>query len=570
MKQFFTVLIAAALASSSVLAQSQTGGRQATASYSNYAQLTARLQALTRQAGSTASVRSIGKSVGGKDIWLLTIGRGKAAEKPALALVAGVEGSHLAGTELSLQLAERFLTSKNDSISRMLDTKTIYILPLINPDAQEQAFSALKYERSGNGSSTDDDRDGQQNEDPVEDLNRDGLITQVRIEDPTGTFVASKTDPRVLLKADPAKGESGKYVLISEGTDTDKDGAFNEDGAGGVALDKNFTFDYPFFTPGAGEMPVSEPENRALLDFLAQTPSVYAVFTFGPYNNLSEAPKFDRMKTTKRIITGLLERDAATGEQVSKLYNAQTGLKDAPAMPATKGNFAQTAYYHHGRFSFSTPGWWVPKDEPKTSAKKDSAGTAAAPRPAGRPAPAAGGDSDDARFLKWADANGVTDAFVTWTPIEHPDFPGKKAEVGGIVPFAKLNPPTKFLTDHADRHAKFITAFAAQMPSIDIVNLKAESLGNNLTRVSAQVINQGLMPTGSDMGNRVRFVPRMKIELKTTDKQSIVSGRRIMLRGAMAAGETMDVTFLVSGSGRVTLEAGNDMTGVKSVDVTLK
>jgi hypothetical protein len=72
------------------------------------------------------------------------------------------------------------------------------------------------------------------------------------------------------------------------------------------------------------------------------------------------------------------------------------------------------------------------------------------------------------------------------------------------------------------------------------------------------------------MGNRVRFVPKMKVELKTTDKQSIVSGRRIMLRGAMAAGETMDVTFLVSGSGRATLEAGNAMTGVKSVDVTLK
>jgi hypothetical protein len=36
-------------------------------------------------------------------------------------------------------------------------------------------------------------------------------------------------------------------------------------------------------------------------------------------------------------------------------------------MPMTKGNFAQT-YFHAGRFSFFTPGWWVLK----WKQKKDS------------------------------------------------------------------------------------------------------------------------------------------------------------------------------------------------------
>jgi len=240
--------------------------------YANYAQLTARLRTIAANSGGAATLQSVGKSVGGKDIWLLTVGRGQAVEKPALALVAGIEGSHLAGTELAVQMAEKLLSSSNDSVARLLTTKTLYIFPLVNPDAQEQAFSALKFERSGNGRDTDDDRDGRLNDDPFEDLNRDGLITQVRIEDPTGQYIPSKDDARVLIKADPAKGEVGQYVLISEGIDNDKDGQFNEDGPGGIALDKNFTFDYPFFTPGAGEMPVSEPENRALLDFLYKTP----------------------------------------------------------------------------------------------------------------------------------------------------------------------------------------------------------------------------------------------------------------------------------------------------------
>lgn len=561
MNYLIPALVPSLLAGSLALAQPP-------ADYADFNQLTTRLRTLQTRANGAATVQSIGKSVGGKDIWLLTVGRGDAAKKPALAIVAGIDGSHLAGTELAVQLAEKLLSSRSDSITNVLNTKTIYILPLVNPDAQEQAFSRLRFERSSNARDTDDDRDGRLNEDPFDDLNRDGRITQVRIEDPTGQYVVSKDDPRVLVKADPAKGEAGRYVVISEGIDNDKDGQFNEDGPGGVALDKNFTFDYPFFTPGSGEMPLSEPENRALMDFLYKAPNVYAVLTLGPYNNLSEAPKFDKSKTAKRIITGPLEKDATVGEQVSKLYTAQTG-PDAPAMPATKGNFAQTAYYHYGRLSFATPGWWLPKGPKENAAgRKDSTGTTP------KPAPKAGGDkapdNDELKYLKWADANGVTDNYVTWTAVEHPDFPGRKAEVGGLVPFARLNPPVRFLSEAADKHLSFVTALALRMPTVEIVNVRTESLGGGLSRVTAQVVNRGLLPTGSEMGEKVRFVPKMRVELKLSDKQSIVSGRRLLLRGPMAAGETMDVTFLVSGNGRVTLEAGNAMTGINSVDLNLR
>jgi Zinc carboxypeptidase len=533
--------------------------------YDDHARLTARLRALVAGSGGAAGLQSVGKSVGGKDIWLLTLGRGAAANKPALAVVAGLDGTHLAGTELAVQIAEKLLANPADSIVKLLASRTIYVLPLVNPDAQEQAFATLKYERTGNARDTDDDRDGRLNEDPYEDLNRDGLITQVRIEDPTGQYVTSKDDPRVLVRADPARGEVGRYILISEGVDSDRDGQFNEDGPGGIALDRNFTFDYPFFSPGAGEMPVSEPENRALLDFLYKTPNVFAVFTFGPYNNLSDAPKFDRVKATKRIIAGVLEKDVIVGEQVGKLYAAQTGLKDAPPMPATKGNFAQTAYYHYGRFSFSTPGWWVPKlTPPKDTTKKADVA---------KPSPPASGSStpgsDEVSYLKWAEANGVPKPFVAWTPIQHPDFPGRTAEVGGIVPFARLNPPVSFLTDAADRHTRFLLAFSRQMPAVEIVNVRTEMLGGGVSRVTAQVVNRGLLPTGAEMGDKVRWVPKLRIELVTTDKQTVISGRRRILRGPMNAGETMDVTFLVTGSGRATLEAGNAMIGVQQVPVTL-
>lgn len=555
--------------------------------YASFAQLSSRLTAIATKSGGTAAVSSIGKSKGGKDIWLLTLSKGDAAKKPALLIVAGIDGTHLAGTEIAILMAEKMLASAGaDSVAKLLETKTFYFVPSVNPDAQEQYSSKLKYERASNATDTDDDRDGKTNEDPFEDLNNDGIISLLRVEDPTGTYVQSKDDARVLVKADPAKGEIGKYLLISEGTDNDKDGAFNEDGAGGVNIDKNFTFDYPIFVSGSGDYAASESETRALLDFLYKSPNIFAVVTFGPANNLSDAPKFDASKTMRRIITGPLQKDASAMEQVSKLYNNKTGLKDAPAMPQTKGNFAQTAYYHAGRLSFTTLGWWAPKvDAVKDSSKtpppatnaNPSQGGAMAGRAGGRmgaaqPAPAASASAseDEIRFLKWADKEKLKDVFVNWTSVQHPDFPNKKVEVGGIVPYSKLNPPVSYLNEAADKHFNFLTGLGKQMPEIEIVNISNESLGGGVSRVTATVINKGLLPTYAEIGDRVRFVQKVKTEIKLGAGQTIVSGRRLNLRAALGAGEKEEYSWLITGTGKAVIEAGCATTGIKSTEIILK
>lgn len=66
-------------------------------------------------------------------------------------------------------------------------------MPRINPDATEQYFADLKYERHGNATDTDDDRDGATNEDPTEDLNGDGLITMMRRNNNRGRY---RSDPQ--------------------------------------------------------------------------------------------------------------------------------------------------------------------------------------------------------------------------------------------------------------------------------------------------------------------------------------------------------------------------------------
>src|SRR5688572_1990265 len=146
--------------------------------YSNHAQLSQRLKALESANSSLVKLQSLTKTAGGKDIWVLEIGSGDRAAHPAVAVVGGVEGSHLLGQELAVGFAEKLLAAaKTDSVKKLLDVVTFYVFPAVSPDAAEQYFQKLKYERSANASPTDDDRDGKINEDPFEDVNADGQIS---------------------------------------------------------------------------------------------------------------------------------------------------------------------------------------------------------------------------------------------------------------------------------------------------------------------------------------------------------------------------------------------------------
>ena len=210
--------------------------------YSNYSQQTNRVNALAKNYPQLAKVRSLAKTTSGKDIWQITIGSGNAETKPAIVVVGGIEGNYLIGTELALGFAEGLLQAAGtDSIKALLNKTTFYDFPNMRPDAMEQYFATLKFERQGNATVTDDDRDGKTGEDPFDDLDGNGKISWMRIESPVGDYRNHPDDPRILIKADISKGETGKYLLMAEGPDNDNDGGFNEDGEGGVGCSQNFT-----------------------------------------------------------------------------------------------------------------------------------------------------------------------------------------------------------------------------------------------------------------------------------------------------------------------------------------
>ena len=527
---------------------------QAQSDYSDYSQQTNRLYKLSKAYPQLLKLKSIAKTAAGKDIWMLTIGRDNAESKPAIAIAGGIEGNHLLGMELAIGFAEKLLQGSNsDSIKTLLGKTTFYLFPNMSPDAMEQYFAPLKYERQGNAVQTDDDRDGKLNEDGYDDLDGNGKITSMRIESPIGEYKTHPDDERVLIKADITKGEKGKYILLPEGIDNDKDGSFNEDGEGGVAFNKNLSFKHPVFTPGSGEFAVSENESRAILDNLYQLFNVYAVVCFSSNNNLSSPFTFTAANTTTRVVTGWLEPDLKVNTMVSELYNKTTKMKDAPKTSPGDGDFLSWAYYHYGRYSFSTPGWFVPKFQPDTT-KKEKALTV---------------EDATANYLAWASQQGLTDSYTQWKKIQHPDFPDQTVEAGGLSPFVLINPPYKLVDSIVKSHTDFIVRLAGCQPDLDIVNIKTEKLGAGLTRITAAIINKGALASHSKLGERSYWVKRINVRLNMAGNQSVISGKKIQLLNSLEGLGSKELTWLIKGSGKIILEAGSPTTGSKTIEIIL-
>ncbi len=293
-----------------------------TAQYSSSSQLSQRIKTLS-ELNEIVDSESLATTSGGKDISVITLGTGNIDNKPGIAILGGINGVSLASTEIVMQLAEK-LTSLNP---KLLDEVTFYFIPNVSPDATDQYFGSLKYERQRNAVPFDDDRDGLTDEDGYDDLNNDGLITLMRILDTEkGEYIIHPENSSVMVKADLAKNQKGEYIVMLEGIDNDKDDKINEDIPGGTIFNKNFSFNYPYFSEGAGYNALSEIESRAVAEFLFEHWNIFAVLCIGPENNLSEYSDLKAELPDRNIKTVVDENDKPYFERVVGLYKKNVRL----------------------------------------------------------------------------------------------------------------------------------------------------------------------------------------------------------------------------------------------------
>ena len=427
-------------------------GQGQTASYLDFDGFTQELRSIVN-GSDLATMESLGSTLEGREVWMVTVGNSSGAplaERPGVLVVGNLEGDHLAGSHLALESIRYLIqNAQGEAVETALADHVFYFFPRLNPDGAEAMFARVKSNRKTNTRPYDDDNDGRIDEDGPEDLNGDGYITVMRVADPFGAYMIDPDNDRLMKRADVTKGESGGYKLYWEGTDQDGDGFINEDGPGGVDLNRNFQHAYPYWQPDAGLHMVSEVETRALMDFAISHRNIGAILTFGETDNLVTPPdsrggladakvpdlpifadasladvfsngalaggggggrgrggfggrggggggtylrgaqlgRNNDPSSGTRPATTVATQDLVYYTAISDAYKRITGIENVPTHRTPEGAFFQYGYFQYGVPSFSTLGWGLPAAD---------AGAGARARPAGEPetetpTPVAGG-----------------------------------------------------------------------------------------------------------------------------------------------------------------------------------
>ena len=272
-----------------ILAQELSGNYQ---DYLNPEGLNKALNDLHSKFPKQTKLIKLASSAGNSNLKMLEIGPEAGLEKksmPAIIVVANMEGTVPVSSMAAIYLADYILSSGKGPTDL-----TWYVLPCGNPDAYANYFETPLRLDPRNNKTHNDDMDDLTDEDGFNDLDGNGIITQMRVKDPEGIWIPVSGDPRMLRKADASKGEKGIYKLYSEGLDDDGDGKYNEDGPGGVNVGINFPHLFEPFTKTSGLWPGCTDESFQLIKFVFEHPEIAMTMNFGATNFCMQAPKGGR------------------------------------------------------------------------------------------------------------------------------------------------------------------------------------------------------------------------------------------------------------------------------------
>ncbi len=512
-------------------------------------------------------LESIGKTSLGGDTWLLTLtnpATGGELEKPAMYIDGATHANEVQGADTVLYTLDFMLKNygRLKSVTRLMDRATFYFVPIVSWDSRNKWFhepSTPSYPRSVQVA-IDDDRDGMADEDGPEDLNGDGVITQMRKKVPLGQgdYKLDPEDPRRMVRVKADEGEQGNYILLGqEGIDNDGDGRVNEDSAGYIDPNRTWAYGWQprYVQAGSTRYPLQIPETRNIAEWALGKPNIAAVQSFhnsgrmilrgpgykaGPYDP-SDVKVYDRI--------------GKEGEKILPGYNYWVIWKD---LYTAYGGTTDHFYGIHGAIAFTNELY---------GPEQDFDGD---------------GKVSEEEKLKFNDRLTLGRMFMDWKEFDHPRY--GKVEIGGYRSDTGRVPEGWMLQEDCHRNAAFVLFHASQLPEIRFGDVTVEKLGHKLWRVQAWVHNDGGIPTVTGIARKNKI---HRPDLATLKGAKVLSSgvvrnrwfnqvRLQRYRPERLEVDTLDghgrkeLFFLVEGDGPVNLEYSSVKAGTIRTRVELK
>lgn len=489
--------------------------------YYRYAELTDALKGFVEEYPTLARLESIGKSYEGRDIWCMIItnsATGSDDQKPAYWLDGNLHATEVTGCMGALHAINRLLSdyASDQSVKRLVDTRTFYIVPCINPDGMEQALSTPLYLRSSTRPYPyAEEKDGLY---PA-DVDGDGRILDMRIPDPDGDWKVSEKDPRLMRPRDPDEEGGQYYRIYKEGFIRNYDGYEIKIAPPAQGMDFNRNFPYAWVPEneesGSGPYPLSENETRAVVDFIIKHPNISCGITYHTYSGVilrppSNVPDDSFPYEDLTIYKEMGERGKAiTGYPHTSVYH---GFRYHPRQ-VMHGPFDDWAFDQLGLFMFTVELWDIVGEAGIKD--RDFIGWI-------RKHP----EEDDLKILRWIDENTDGEGVVDWYPFDHPQL--GRVELGGIAErYTFNNPPGKFLEQTLKPNTEFVLAHARMTPRLELREWSAEQLGEGIYRLRALLVNSGYLPTyGSEVALKRKVAQPIEVELELPEGAKLLSGQQ--------------------------------------------
>lgn len=492
--------------------------------YDNEA-LQERLAWLVAQHPHILRLETLGRSYEGRDIPLVVAtnrATGPDSEKPAFWMDGNIHATELTASAATLYFLHRVTQGygTDATLTQLVDEQVFYVVPRLNPDGAALALGATpKYLRSGTRPYPFEEK--QEGLHP-EDIDGDGRVLQMRLEDASGDWKESERDPRLMVKRRPDERGGTYYRLFPEGTLEAYDGHLIKGARPLAGLDFNRNFPGSWRPEGqqvgAGDFPGSEPEIRAVIEFFARHPNIFGALTYHTYSRALLRPygtrKDDEMETNDLWI---FEAIGQRGTEITGYPCVSTfhHFKYHPKEVIT-GVFDDWLYDHKGIFSFTVELWDLPSAagiEAKNKEKKFMEWFRQHPV------------EDDYQILDFVNRE-APEQLVAWHPYDHPQL--GRIELGGWnFMYTWRNPPPHLLEAEIAPQADFALAFAALAPRLAWRTVELTPLGEDLYHLLVVLENQGFLPTcGSTQAKQVKAARPVRLELALPEGATLRSGKQ--------------------------------------------